>query len=162
MRARLASIAVAALLLSWSIVTELPATARAADGPDGAIEAVVMRPIDGDSLDARVLNNRTAVGYLGAETPPANQACGQRALARNQELADSRVFLVQDPAYDVDERGRRLFYAFTPEGQSIEEILIREGLARAVRLDASRGPALAALQAEAESAGRGCLWGDSA
>lgn len=162
MIARPASISLVALILGWSVFAGLHAVARAEDDPESMIEATVTRTIDGDSLDARVFNNRTAVGYLGAETPSANQACGQRALARNQELADSRVLLLQDPTYDVDERGRRLFYAFTADGQSIEEILIREGLARAVRLDARRGAALAALQAEAESAGRGCLWGDGA
>jgi endonuclease YncB( thermonuclease family) len=160
MIARPASISLVVLMLGWSAVAGPHAVARAEDAAGQPIEATVTRTIDGDSLDARVFNNRTAVGYLGAETPPANQACGQRALARNRELADSRVLLVQDPSYDIDERGRRLFYAYTADGQSIEEILIREGLARAVRLDGSRGPELAALQAEAESAGRGCLWGD--
>jgi endonuclease YncB( thermonuclease family) len=154
-----ASISLAALMLGWSAFTGCHAVALAEDGTDGPIEATVTRTIDGDSLDARVFNNRTAVGYLGAEAPPANQACGQQARARNRDLADSRVLLVPDQAYELDERGRRLFYAYTVDGQSIEEVLIREGLARAVRLDGSRGPELAALQAEAESAGRGCLWG---
>jgi micrococcal nuclease len=155
----LPSISLALLMLCWSVLTGVHAVARAEDNLDGAVEAPVARAIDGDSLDARVLGNRTAVGYLGAETPSASQPCGQQALARNRELAASLVLLVQDSTYDVDERGRRLFYAFTADGQSIEEILIREGLARAVRLDARRGPELAARQSEAESAGRGCLWG---
>jgi endonuclease YncB( thermonuclease family) len=165
MMARSASISLAVIVLGWSLFTGFHAftgshaVALAGEGAEGPIEATVTRTIDGDSLDARVSDNRTAVGYLGAEAPPANQPCGQEALARNQELADSQVLLMQDPAYDLDERGRRLFYAYTADGRSIEELLIREGLARAVRLDGSRGPELAALQAEAESAGRGCLWG---
>lgn len=162
MIARPVSISLAALMLACSVMTGLHTVARAEDGAPEPIEATVSRTIDGDSLDARVLNNRTAVGYLGAETPPANQACGRQALERNKELADSRVLLYQDPAYEFDARGRRLFYAYTADGQSIEEILIREGLARAVRQDGSRGPELAAIQAEAESAGRGCLWGGGA
>jgi endonuclease YncB( thermonuclease family) len=162
MVARSASILIATLVFTWCVAPTFHGAVLAQDRADGLIEATVTRTIDGDSLDARVFNNRTAVGYLGAETPPANQACGQEALARNRELADSRVLLASDPAYELDERGRRLFYAYTVDGQSIEEILIREGLARAVRSDAGRGPALATLQAEAESAGRGCLWGGGA
>jgi endonuclease YncB( thermonuclease family) len=152
--------------ISWSIVVlalawapVMHAMAQVETDASGLIDATVTRTIDGDSLDARVSNNRTAVGYLGAEAPPANQPCGQIALARNRELAGTQVMLAEDSAYELDDRGRRLYYAFTPDGRSIDAILIGEGLARAVRTDASRGPELAALQAEAESTGRGCLWG---
>jgi endonuclease YncB( thermonuclease family) len=79
-------------------------------------------------------------------------------MERNRELAGDRVLLEADPAYDYDSVGRRLYYAYTPDGRSIDETLIREGLAQAVRADASHGADLLAAQAEAESAGRGCLW----
>jgi endonuclease YncB( thermonuclease family) len=144
--------------------TLCPAAGSSAPAPtavaqEALIEATVTRVIDGNSLDARVYGNRTAVGYLGAETPAPNQPCGQEALERNRELAGTRVLLEEDPAYQFGEMRRRLYYAYTPEGVSIEETLVREGLARAVRTDASRGAYLAAVQAEAEAAGRGCLWG---
>ena len=125
------------------------------------VEAVVSRVVDGSSLDAHIAGNRTAVGYLGVETPAPNRPCGREALERNRELAGSRVLLADDPAHQFDEIGRRLYYAYTEDGRSIDEILVREGLGRAVRVDAGRGPALAAAQAEAEAAGRGCLWGGS-
>ena len=126
------------------------------------IEAAVTRAIAGDSLDARVDGKRTALGYLGAEAPPANEPCGQEALDRNRELAGTYVTLVEDPSYQFDDIGRRLYYVFTADGQSIDDTLVREGLAHAVRIDAGRGPYLAALQAEAEAAGRGCLWDGTA
>jgi len=121
-------------------------------------EARVTRAVDGNSLDAHVWGNRTLVGYLGVETPFVNQPCGPEALARNRELVGSRVMLEEDPAYVFDEDGRRLFYAYTPDGVSIDETLVREGLARAVRTDARYGAYLAELQSEAEAEGRGCLW----
>src|SRR5215208_2830680 len=121
-------------------------------------EGQVTRAVAGDSLDAHVRGNRTLVGYLGAETPPTNQPCGQEARARNRELAGGRVFLEEDAGYTFDEGGRRLFYAYTEDGVSIDEVLVREGLARAVRTNARYGAYLAALQAEAEADGRGCLW----
>jgi endonuclease YncB( thermonuclease family) len=141
---------------------QVGAPVPASTGDASVIEATVSRAIDGASLDAYVDGRRTAVGYLGIEAPPANQPCGREALNRNRELAGSQVRLVEDPGYQFDEMGRRLAYAFTSDGQSIEEILVREGLARAARTDASRGSQLAALQAEAEADGRGCLWSGAA
>lgn len=123
-----------------------------------AVEATVTRVIDGSSLDAYVAGRRTAVGYLGIETPNRHEFCGQEAMVRNHELAGTAVLLEDDPSHQFDAIGRRLYYAYTLDGQSIEEILLREGLARAARTDAARGPGLAELQAEAEAGGLGCLW----
>ena len=105
---------------------------------------------------------RVAVGYLGVDTPPANQPCGQVALERNRELVGQRVLLMTDPNYDFDATGRRLYYAFTADGVSIDETLVREGLGRAVRTEAVEGSVLEAAEADASAAGRGCLWDASA
>ena len=140
---------------------DLPAPAPTLANASTVVEATVTRVIDGVSLDAHIGGRRTAVGYLGAETPLRTQPCGEEALARNRELAGTRVFLEDDPAYQFDASGRRLSYAYTSAGASIDETLVREGLARAVRTDARYGAYLAALQAEAEAAGRGCLWNRS-
>jgi endonuclease YncB( thermonuclease family) len=133
-----------------------PQPALASDQP--RLDAPVTRAWDGTTLDARVDGRRTMVGYLGAEAPAPNQPCGAEALARNGELAGGLVLLEADAAYEFDARGRRLYYAYAEDGRSIEETLIREGLARAVRTDAAHGADLLAAQAEAEAAGRGCLW----
>jgi endonuclease YncB( thermonuclease family) len=122
-------------------------------------EVLVTRAMDGDSLDARVDTFRTALGYLGVETPAINEPCGREALARNMELASDRILVEADPAYEFDERGRRLFYAYTVDGVWIDEVLIREGFGFAIRTDTARGAHLAQVQAEAELAGVGCLWG---
>jgi len=102
---------------------------------------------------------RTAVGYVGAAAPVSTTSCGTIAFSRNQQLAGRRVLLEEDPTYKLDERGRRLYYAYTPDGESIDATLVREGLASAVRTDGSHGPALAALEAIARVAKQGCLWG---
>jgi endonuclease YncB( thermonuclease family) len=122
------------------------------------INATVDRVVDGSSLDTHVAGKRTAVGYLGAETPALNQPCGREALERNQQLAGDGVVLVSDPNYEFDDIGRRLYYAFTTDGVWIDETLVREGLARAGRPDATHGADLAVVQAEAEAAASGCLW----
>ncbi len=121
-------------------------------------EALVSRVIDGSTLDAEINGVRVAVGYLGVDTPPANQPCGQAALERNRQLVGERVLLMADPTYDFDLIGRRLYYAFTVDGVSIDEILVREGLGRAVRTEAVEGSVLQEAEADAAAAGRGCIW----
>jgi endonuclease YncB( thermonuclease family) len=159
--------------VNWAMTTEnAPATGLLGAGPSillgspawGApafIEATVTRVIDGMTLDAYVAGQRTAIRYLGAESLPSNQPCGTEALARNRQLAGTRVLLEEDSKYQFDGAGQQLYYAYTADGQSIDATLVREGLARAVRLDASHGAELAQLQAEAQAAGRGCLWSGS-
>jgi endonuclease YncB( thermonuclease family) len=121
-------------------------------------DAMVTQVIDGSTLDAYVDGARTLVGYLGVETAAPFQQCGAEALARNRELAGRLVRLEADPVYQFDLFGRRLFYAYTEGGTSIDAALVREGLAHAVRTDARHGAELARLEAEARAASRGCLW----
>jgi endonuclease YncB( thermonuclease family) len=142
-------------------VGSLQSPTLATADPADLREAHVTRAVDGASLDAHISGNRTLVGYLGAETPFPSQPCGQEALARNRELATTVVTLEADPAYQFDQHGRRLFYTYTSDGVSIDEALVRDGLARAVRTDGRYGAYLAQLQADAEAAGRGCLWSSS-
>ena len=125
---------------------------------DPTPEAVVTRVIDGSTLDAQINGTRVAIGYLGVDTPPANQPCGQAALARNRELVGQHVLLMSDPNYLFDDLGRRLYYAFTVDGLSIDDALVREGLGHAVRTEAVEGSQLQAAEAEAAANGRGCLW----
>ena len=147
-------------VLSTAGATALPASLHASE--QAPLEATVNRVWDGSTLDAYLDGRRTAIGYLGAETPALNRPCGPEARERNQQLAGGRVLLESDPAYELDAVGRRLFYAYTADGVSIDETLVREGLARAVRTDAAHGADLLAAQAEAEAAGRGCLWSGAA
>jgi endonuclease YncB( thermonuclease family) len=164
------------MLIHWRfplarLVSLVLATGLALVGPSAAAqpvtdedptpEAFVSRVIDGSTLDAEVNGRRVAIGYLGVDTPPANQPCGQVALERNRELAGERVLLMSDPNYEFDALGRRLYYAFTVDGFSIDEILVREGLGRAVRTEAVEGSQLEAAEAEASAAGRGCVWDGS-
>ena len=136
----------------------LPVTSTAQEADNPTPEAQVTRVIDGSTLDAQVNGIRVPIGYLGVDTPPANQPCGLIALQRNQELAGDHVLLMSDPLFEFDASGRRLYYAFTLDGVSIDEVLIREGLGRAVRTDGVEGTALQAAEAEAQAAGRGCVW----
>jgi endonuclease YncB( thermonuclease family) len=147
------ALAIAALLLFVPT-----ASAQSVLDDDPTPVATVNRVIDGSTLDAQINGIRVAVGYLGVDTPPANQPCGQAALERNRELVGDSVLLMADPTYGFDDIGRRLNYAFTLDGVSIDEVLVSEGLARAVRTEAVEGSQLQAAEADAAAAGRGCIW----
>ena len=149
-------LALALLLLAVTGTTALPVAADGIDLP--TLDATVNRVIDGSTLDAQIDGVRTPVAYLGAAAPALNQPCGPEAAERSRELAGQHVLLAADPAYDLDGQHRRLFYAYTADGVSIDETLIREGLAHAVHPDASHGPDLAALEASAQADAQGCLW----
>jgi endonuclease YncB( thermonuclease family) len=132
--------------------------ASAQAGENVLVPAQITRVVDGGTLDAQIRGARTAVGYLGVNVPALNQPCGQQALQRNLELTANGVLLEADPLYPVDDQHRLLFYAYTPEGISIDEALIREGLAQAARTDATHGADLATAEADAVASGQGCLW----
>jgi endonuclease YncB( thermonuclease family) len=127
-------------------------------GIDGGVDATVNQVIDGMTLDAQIDGIRTPVGYLGVQTPALNQRCGMEAAQRNRELAGTHVILTTDPAYDLDQQHRRLYYAFSIDGVSIDETLVAEGLAQAAHPDAANGAQLQALQAAAQANAVGCLW----
>jgi endonuclease YncB( thermonuclease family) len=122
------------------------------------ISATVMRVIDGSTLDVSIDGVRTAVGYLGIDTPPLNAACGPEARNRNQLLVGGQVLLQEEPNYAFDTLGRRLFYVFTADGTSVEDELIREGLGVAARVDGFRGEEMLMLEDETAALSRGCLW----
>lgn len=142
------------------LVAMLPSVsvANAQSDPSQLLAAQITRAIAGDTLDGQVNGMRTPIGYLGASTPDINQRCGREAFERNQALIAQGVLLETDPLYASDERHRTLFYAYTLDGTSIDQTLIAEGLAHAVRTDAAHGADLAAAEADASASGRGCLW----
>ena len=57
-----------------------------------------------------------------------------------------------------DPGGRLLYYIYTMRGNSIDEILVREGLARAWTRDGQHRDALVRLERSARRSGSGCLW----
>ncbi len=151
-----ASILLLSVLLTTAAQPEPPAPG---DEPQ-LLNAVINRPIDGDTLDASIDGVRTPVGLLGAIAPPLSAPCGQAAAARLAELAGGEVLLQPDPDYSslLDPRRRRLFYAYTADGISIDETLVAEGLAHAAYPGAGHGQTLADLEQEAEANAQGCLW----
>ncbi len=86
----------------------------------------VTRVIDGDTFDSA----QGRVRLYGVDAPERNEPCHARATSRLSKLAGSSV-RVQPGDRPADPNGRRLFYVYTKQGESIDETLIREGLGRA-------------------------------
>lgn len=87
-------------------------------------EAQVIRVLDGDTLDTP----KGRVRLFGVDAPEGGEGCGSEATERLQELAGDSVRL-EDGTRQTDQYGRILAYVYTENGLSIDETLIREGLA---------------------------------
>ena len=112
-----------------------------------------MRIIDGDTFDSE----RGRVRLYGMDTPERGERCFSEATERLRELAGDRVRVEKGPRV-VDPFGRLLFYVYTVDGKSIDEILVREGFDVAWTRDGQHRDFLVSAEREAQSKGVGCLW----
>ena len=141
-----------------------PATA---DVPvDGATPARVVRVVDGDTIDVRIGAREESVRFLGVDTPergrdgkPSEPLYREATVFVERALADGSVRLLADPlADDRDRYDRILRYVVLPDGSTLNEALIREGLG-AVLTEWPYGRMEAFVEAErdARRSGRG-MW----
>ena len=113
----------------------------------------VQRVIDGDTFDTP----SSRVRLFGVDTPERGKACFKEATNRLRSLAGSQVRVEPGPRAQ-DRGGRLLLYVYTESGNSIDEILIREGLAVAWTRDGQHRDILVSLAKEAQTMGTGCIW----
>ena len=114
---------------------------------------LVSRIIDGDTFDT----TGGRVRLFGVDTPERGEKCYGRATTALKQLAGRRVRVELGPRA-LDPGGRILYYVFTEAGNSIDEMLVQQGLARAWTRDGQYRDHLVALEQEAKSTGSGCLW----
>ena len=117
------------------------------------VEAKVDRVIDGDTLDTSL----GRVRLYGVDTPERSERCASEATDRLKSLAGDSIRLEDGPRTS-DSFGRLLAYAYTSNGVSIDETLIKEGLATAWTRDGQYRDLLVNLEREARKQGSGCLW----
>src|SRR5690606_12607745 len=115
------------------------------------------RAIDGDTIESWIAGSRAGIGFIGIEVMDANTPCGVEAASTLQSMIYGGLHLEEDPERVFDAEQRRMYYAYTPEGQLIAEALVDAGLARATG-EGREARTLRNLQAAAREAGRGCLW----
>lgn len=139
--------------------------------PAGAQEATVVRHSDGDTFILRGIGagplpgEPTKVRLLEIDTPelfPTAECYGEQAADRTAELIPkgSRVRVEAD-RQQRDRFGRALLYVWTPDGASLEEVLLEEGLATVlyVRPNDRHLARFREVEGRARDAGVG-LWGD--
>ena len=113
----------------------------------------VQRVIDGDTFDTP--SNR--VRLFGVDTPERGEACFKEASNRLGSLTGNKVRVEPGPRAE-DRGGRLLLYVYTESGNSIDEILIREGLATAWTRDGQHRDYLVSLARETQAKEAGCIW----
>ena len=123
---------------------------RCADCPSVSVSRI----IDGDTL---VISGGRRVRLFGIDAPEVGERCSGDATDELRRLAGSRV-RTEDGPRSVDVYGRRLFYLYQENGDSIDAALIGDGLAVAWTRDGQHRDALVALEAEARESGTGCIW----
>ncbi|WP_419961436.1 thermonuclease family protein [Psychrobacillus sp. BM2] len=96
----------------------------------------VVEVTDGDTIKVKYNGNIEKVRYLLIDTPEMNhktlgkQPFGEEAKQRNKELLNSGDVTIEFDVGDrLDDYGRMLAYIYV-DGQSIQETLLEEGLAR--------------------------------
>ena len=115
---------------------------------------LVLRVIDGDTFTT---SGDQSVRLCGVDTPERGQRCFSQATHWLRQLSSSTVRVEQGPR-QWDAGGRLLFYAYTEAGNSIDEMLIREGMATAWTRDGQHRRLLLELEQLARRSGKGCLW----
>lgn len=121
--------------------------------------AVVTRVIDGDTLVAQLDGREQTVRLYGLQAPERDERCFGAATDRLSALSPPGATVLLHPGPRNDDGSRLLRYVFLTDGLSLSATLVAEGLAAAWRRDGQLRDAVVDLEAEARSAGDGCLWG---
>jgi micrococcal nuclease len=138
-----------------------------------AIQARVVRVVDGDTIVASVEGEDQYVRYIGIDTPetvkPGTpvQCYGPQASEENHRLVDGRTVQLVFDRERRDDYGRLLAYVYTDAGHGqtsprfVNATLVRDGYARTLTIapNTAHAPLLGRLAARAGKAGRG-LWGE--
>lgn len=156
--------------LSWSNARD-GAIIRPQRSFSGTVRARVTHVIDGDTMDVDIANAAGELGrtervrFIGIDAPELHASDPvQRMLAkRAMEFLRARVegaTVTLTPGTDArDMYGRLLAYVATEDGDSVQEMLLREGLASAyLRYAFAKESEFIGYQREAQEAGAG-MWG---
>ncbi|MBJ7469753.1 MAG: thermonuclease family protein [Solirubrobacteraceae bacterium] len=135
-----------------------------ADSETGGDRDVVVRVIDGDTVELRSTGRARLIGIDTPETVKRGhpvECHGPEASAATKQLlpTGTKVTVKRDREHQ-DHYGRELVYLFAANGRMVNGTLVREGHARTLRIEPNTRHArrLADLQADAKNARRG-MWG---
>ena len=147
------------------LTTTATAAVTASPMPSGLEQALVVRVVDGDTIDVLIGGEELRLRYIGIDTPETVDprrpvGCfGKEASARNRELVEGKTVGLEKDVSETDRFGRLLRYVWLG-GRMVNARLVEEGYATASTFppDVRHAELFAALQTEARTQGRG-LWG---
>jgi endonuclease YncB( thermonuclease family) len=144
------------------VIASTPQSARPSIASTTADYVLVTKVIDGDTVE---LEGGKRLRLIGIDTPESVdprkpvQCFAKEASARTRSiLAAKKVKLVKDVS-DTDRYGRLLRYVYLEDGTFVNDLLVREGYARAYTYppDVAFSAQFKAAEQEARTNGRG-LW----
>ena len=137
MHPRLVTVALLAVAAAIAVLVWPHGAKEAAPAARG-VAAVVVRPVDGDTIVARSEGRTFYVRLLGIDTPETHrpgtpvECGGPQASAHMNALAPpgTHIRLETDPTQDrVDRYGRLLAYVWLPDGRLVEAAQLESGWA---------------------------------
>ena len=120
------------------------------------MEIEVDRVIDGDTFQSA----NARIRLFGVDTPDRGERCFNEATERLKQLVSDAVWVEFGPRQE-DRDGRILYYVYNENGESIDEMMVREGFAKAWTRDGQHRDLLMAAEKSARRDGFGCLWSNS-
>jgi endonuclease YncB( thermonuclease family) len=93
---------------------------------------LVTNVLSGDTIEVAQGEESYLVRYLMVEAPAADAPFGLAARQRNAALVQSQAVFIEPDGPNTDASGVRLRYVFLPGERFVNEVLLREGLARFV------------------------------
>jgi endonuclease YncB( thermonuclease family) len=125
----------------------------------GRTEAMVVRIVDGDTVEVSIDGQPFKLRYIGINTPETDEPFGSEATAVNSQLVEGKMVYLEKDTSEVDRYDRLLRYVYLADGTFINAELVRLGYARAVAYppDTKDRALFEALEREAQQARRG-LW----
>ena len=126
--------------------------------------ATFLRCEDCPAVDViEVLNPETVVTsegtfrLYGAFVAPEEENCAIEAQERLTELAGQRV-RIESSTRATDSSGTPIRYLYTESGDSIDELLVSEGIARQSAFEGSHAPWLLVTADKTRKERIGCIW----
>jgi len=145
-------------LLTLALGVDAGTTCETPPPPAGLPIGVVVRVIDGSTIQARIGRRIETVRYLGVYTPgpPVHRPDARQAWELNRQLVEGRAVRFQFDEPERDPEGRLLAYAYVGDVMVNAELVCRGYAAAGTGSSSGRyQQVLLKLEREAREAGRG-------
>ena len=94
-------------------------------------QALIIRVVDGDTVDIQVDNKKDVVRLIGINAPETKECFGKEATDKASALLSSKlVNLEADPTQDDRDKYHRLLRYVFVDGTNFDELMVREGFAK--------------------------------